>query len=217
MFSKLRSKLRLNTYLSAFVCLYRQYFKVSRRKFGHIDQTAFFRQPLIIKGPENVYLYENTVIQANTVILSTLAKFIMKKNSGAAEGLTVVTGNHQSFPGVWFRFITDDMKDKKMDKDIVVEEDVWIGAGVTLLAGAIIGRGAEVGAGSVVRGKVPPYAIVVGNPAKIVGYRFKPEQIIEHEKELYSEEERIPLKTLEKNYNKFYENREFVSRYLTLY
>jgi len=141
----------------------------------------------------------------------------MKKNSGAAEGLTVVTGNHQSFPGVWFRFITDEMKDKKMDKDVVVEEDVWIGAGVTLLAGTIVGRGAEVGAGSVCRGKIPPYAIVVGNPAKIVGYRFTPEQIVEHEKALYPEVDRIPLAKLEKNYSKYYENRGVVADYLSLY
>ncbi len=214
---KLRSWLRHNSFLSSLVCFYRQYMQVNRSKFGYIHPTAVFRYPILVKGIENVYMHEHTVLQGNTVILSTLAKFIVKKNSGAAEGLTVVTGNHQSFPGKWFMFITDEMKDKKMDRDVVVEEDVWIGAGVTLLAGSIIGRGAEVGSASVVRGKVPPYAIVVGNPAKIVGYRFTPEQIIEHEKALYPEGERIPLKTLEKNYNKFYENREFVSKYLTLY
>ena len=213
----IKFKLRNNTFLSAIICFYRQYFQITRRKFGYIDQTAFFRQPLLIKGTKNVYLYENTFIQANTVILSTLAKFIMKKNSGAAEGLTVVTGNHQSFPGVWFRFITDSKKNKKMDKDVIVEEDVWIGARVTLLAGTIVGRGAEIGAGSVCRGKIPPYAIVVGNPAKVVGYRFTPEEVIEHEKALYPEEERLSLKKLEKNYEKYFENREKIVESLRLY
>ena len=215
--NNLRSRLRLNTFLSAITCFYRLYLKITRKRFGFIDKTAMFRQPILVKGPENVYLYENAVLQANTTIISTLAKFIMKKNSGAAEGLTVITGNHQSFPGIWFRFITDDMKDKKMDKDVIVEEDVWIGAGVTLLSGTIIGRGAEVGAGSVCRGKIPPYSIVVGNPAKIVGYRFTPDQIVEHEKALYLEEERIPLEKLQKYYNKYFENREGIAKYLSLY
>lgn len=213
----LRKTFRLNTFLSAITCFYRQFFQIKRKKFGYIDSTAMFRQPILVKGIENVYMYEGTVLQANTVILTTMAKFIMKKNAGAAEGLTVVTGNHQSFPGIWFNKITNSMKDKKMDKDVVVEEEVWIGAGVTLLSGTIVGRGAEVGAGSVCRGKIPPYAIVVGNPAKIVGYRFTPDQIIEHEKALYPEKERLPYDKLLKNYNKYFENRESIVDYLSLY
>jgi hypothetical protein len=48
---------------------------------------------------------------------------------------------------------------------------------------------------------------VVGNPAKVVGFTFSPEEIIEHEKALYSEKERLPLELLEKNYNKYYKKR----------
>ena len=52
----------------------------------------------------------------------------------------------------------------------VVEEGASIGANATLLPGIRIGRNAMVGAGAVVTRSVPPNAIVVGNPAKIVGY-----------------------------------------------
>ena len=214
---KIKDSLRYNTFISSFVCLYKEFFQVRRSGFGFIDKTSMIRQPILVKGLKNVYLYENTIIQSHAVILSSLAKFIMKKNSGAAEGLKVVTGNHQSFPGVWMRAVTDDMKDEKMDKDVIVEEDVLIGANVTLLSGTIIGRGAEIGAGSVCRGKIPPYAKIVGNPAKVVGYRFTPEEIIEHEKKLYPEEERIPVEKLEKNYNKYFKNREKVADFLSLY
>ena len=86
----------------------------------------------------------------------------------------------------------------------MVDEDVWIGANVSLLAGVHIGRGANIGTGAVIRHDVPPYAIVVGNPAKIVGFSFTPEEIIEHEKSLYSEEDRLPLEILEKNYSKYF-------------
>lgn len=61
--------------------------------------------------------------------------------------------------------------------DIIVENDVWIGAKSTIMSGVKIHSGAVVGANSVVAKDVPPYAIVVGNPAKIVKYRFSETQI----------------------------------------
>lgn len=56
-------------------------------------------------------------------------------------------------------------------KDIVIGDDVWIAANVTILKGVNIGTGAIIGAGAVVTKDVPPYAIVVGNPARVVKYR----------------------------------------------
>ena len=59
-----------------------------------------------------------------------------------------------------------------------VGNDVWIGQDVTIMDGIQIGNGAIIATGSVVTKNVPPYAIVGGNPAKIIRYRF-PEEIIE--------------------------------------
>jgi acetyltransferase-like isoleucine patch superfamily enzyme len=61
--------------------------------------------------------------------------------------------------------------------DIVVENDVWIGAKSTIMSGVKIHNGSVVGANSVVTKDIPPYAIAVGNPAKIVKYRFEERQI----------------------------------------
>jgi len=58
-----------------------------------------------------------------------------------------------------------------------VGSDVWIGAASIVLSGVSIGNGAIVGAGSLVNRDVPPYAIVGGVPAKIIKYRFSPDQI----------------------------------------
>lgn len=61
--------------------------------------------------------------------------------------------------------------------DIVVGNDVWLCYGSRILSGAIIGDGAVIGMGAVITRTIPPYAIVVGNPAKIVKYRFEPHVI----------------------------------------
>jgi virginiamycin A acetyltransferase len=61
--------------------------------------------------------------------------------------------------------------------EILIGNDVWIGNGVIILPGVKIGDGAVVGAGSVVTKDVPSYAIVGGNPAKVIKYRFNQEQI----------------------------------------
>lgn len=60
---------------------------------------------------------------------------------------------------------------------IVVEDDVWICDGAWILSGVKIGKGAIVAAGSIVTHDVPSYAIVGGNPAKVIKYRFSNEII----------------------------------------
>ena len=60
----------------------------------------------------------------------------------------------------------------KKSKKVEIEDDVWIGAAVYIRNGVKIGKGAVIGAGSIVLKDVPPCAIVVGSPAKIIKYRF---------------------------------------------
>lgn len=58
------------------------------------------------------------------------------------------------------------------EKRTKIGNDVWIGENAVVLSGVEIGDGAVIGAGSVVTKDVPPYAIVCGNPGKVVKYRF---------------------------------------------
>jgi len=64
--------------------------------------------------------------------------------------------------------------------EISVGNDVWLGANSVVLPSVRqIGDGAVIGAGAVVQRDVPPYAVVVGNPGRIVRYRFGEEKIQE--------------------------------------
>lgn len=60
---------------------------------------------------------------------------------------------------------------------IILGNDVWVGARSTVLSGVTIGDGAVVAACSVVTKDVPPYAIVAGNPARVIKYRFSEDTI----------------------------------------
>lgn len=58
-----------------------------------------------------------------------------------------------------------------------IGNDVWIGRDVTILPSVNIGDGAVIGTGAVVNRDIPPYAIAVGVPAKVIKYRFTPDEI----------------------------------------
>lgn len=61
--------------------------------------------------------------------------------------------------------------------DVIIGNDVWICEGAATLSGVRIGNGGVVGAQSLVTKDVPPYAVVGGNPARVLHFRFSVEQI----------------------------------------
>ena len=65
------------------------------------------------------------------------------------------------------------MEDTFSKGEINIGNDVWIGTGAVVLSGIKIGNGAVIGANSVLTKDVPDYAIVAGNPADIIKYRFE--------------------------------------------
>lgn len=164
------------------------YIKPDPSKLGYFGYKASLGIPADLKNPKNIYLYDFARIgRRSTIMTMGESKFIMKRGGLTSEGLVVVTSNHHQKIG---HFLSGGNEDNCY-RDIIVEEDVWIGINVTLLAGAHIGRGAIIGAGAVVRGEVPPYAVVIGNPARIIKFKWSVEDIMEHEKKLYPENERF--------------------------
>lgn len=60
------------------------------------------------------------------------------------------------------------VKEKKHISDLIIGNNVFIGAGAIILSGSRIGDNCIIGAGAVVKGSIPPYSIVVGNPGKVI-------------------------------------------------
>lgn len=100
-----------------------------------------------------------------------------------AEDVTVVLGNHLTKAATTFPFQAEAFRwpsrhadigkfEDNIPSGVVIGNDVWIGRGVTILPGAIIGDGCIIGAESVVRKKVEPYSIYLGNPGYVLKPRF---------------------------------------------
>lgn len=119
-----------------------------------------------------------------------------------SEGVKILTHNHST-----------GLEQKGLDKGciltpLVIHDRAWIGTRAIIMPGVReIGRGAIISADSYVHTKVPPYSIVLGNPAKVVGFRMPLDDIIKYEKAKYEEKERIPIDVLSHNYDKYYRSR----------
>lgn len=110
------------------------------------------------------------------------AKLIIGNFCSIADNvLVLLDGEHQienvsTFPFFAYFHEAKGLGDYQTKGDVIIGNDVWIGSGVKILSGVKIGDGAVIGANSLVARDVRPYAIVVGNPARIKTYRFTLEQ-----------------------------------------
>lgn len=116
-------------------------------------------------------------------VFSTVTEITIGSKVMFGPRVMIMGGDHNS--GEIGRYMFD-VKDKREGDDLPVEisDDVWIGAGAIILKGVKIGRGAIVGAGSVITKSVLPYAVVAGNPARLIRMRFDEHEIARHEEVL---------------------------------
>ncbi len=94
-----------------------------------------------------------------------------------ASNVTLISGSEHNLHNVsTFPFkvkcLGEKISEATSKGNIVIKDDVWIGTGAIILSGVTLGQGAVIAAGAVVVKDVPPYAIVGGNPAKVIKYRF---------------------------------------------
>ncbi len=152
-----------------------------------------------------IFIEDNvTILGHSKFIIGFGGKLIIKKNTVCSSALTVITGEHGYRLGRWRKNMIE-TRENDTESSVIISEDVLIGANVTLLPNVVIGRGAQVGACSVVTREIPPYAVAVGNPARVIRFLFGPEEIIDHEMMLYPENDRFKyefLKSIQERYNR---------------
>lgn len=171
-------------------------------KFGKNSRLGY---PCHVESPQDVTVDENVNIRFGLSVINNKGEKVhIRKYTTLAPNVTIVTNNHIPVVGVPIFLLTSSHVNDK-STDIIIEEDCWVGTDVKLLAGSHLGRGCVIGAGAIVTKAIPPYAVVVGSPARIIGVRFSIDQIIQHEMVLYCENERLTKVYLELLFEKHYD------------
>lgn len=116
----------------------------------------------------NINIGNRVQIGMNTVIFSKKGVTI-GNNTSIAGQCYIIDTNHGTKDGQ----LIQDQADEVAEEGIVIGNDVWIAAQCMILKGAKINDGAVIGAQTLVNCEIPKNAIVVGTPAKIIGYRKK--------------------------------------------
>lgn len=110
-----------------------------------IGEHTFLGEYVVIYGHGGVKIGSNSLIAMHTTIVSSNHSIPPKAEKIRAHGDVLLP--------------------------VTIGHDVWIGAGCKILGGVNIGDGCVVGAGAIVNRDLPPYAIAVGAPAKVIKYR----------------------------------------------
>jgi virginiamycin A acetyltransferase len=133
------------------------------------DATSFeTRNVLYTAGPERLII-------GRFCAIATGARFLLSSANHPMLGSTAYP--FFIFGGDWFERSADLLPRIRSRGDTVIGNDVWIGRDAVIMPGVTIGDGAIVGARAVVASDVAPYAIVGGNPARLIRRRFSEEDI----------------------------------------
>ena len=171
--------------LSKLLVLFRYFKGRFKKEINKIDNKGLVKLGILQIGD---YSYG----KINALFWDKKTKLIIGKFVSIADGVTfILGGNHRSdwittypFPALTRELnLAFEIEGHPTTKgDITIGHDVWIGQNATILSGVTIGNGAVIGAASVVAKDIPSYAICVGNPGRIVGYRFESKIVSQLEK-----------------------------------
>ena len=98
-------------------------------------------------------------------------KIVIGRYCSIADRVVISTGG-QRRTDVAALYPLDAARTYRRTKPTVIGNDVWIGYGAMVVVGVTVGDGAIIATGAVVLSDVPPLAVVAGNPARVLHYRF---------------------------------------------
>lgn len=137
-----------------------------------IYKDAYIDKNVIIK--DYTYISNGAKIYSNTSIGKFCSIAPLVVIAPGEHDMSKFTTHPIAYDKSWNSHInSNSIKERKT----IIKNDVWIGIGAIIKQGVTIGNGAIVGAGAIVTKDVPDYAVVAGNPAKVIKYRFKKEVI----------------------------------------
>ena len=134
-----------------------EYSDVLKELFGdNIGTGTYITAPLNGAALDRMKIGNNVFINSNLLAIAR-GGITIEDDVQIAGNVSLLTNNHDPYDRMVLPC-----------KPILIKKGAWIGANVVVLRGISIGKHAIVGAGSVVTKDVPDYAVVVGNPAKVV-------------------------------------------------
>lgn len=135
-------------------------FAMSLKSFGERNNISF---PVCFEGKKFIEIGDYVSVNAFVHIWG---------HGGVKIGNRVMIATHTAISSLTHDHTYEIMRFAPViAKPVIIEDDVWIGSNAVINPGVTLGKGSVVGAGSVVTKDVPPYAIVVGIPARILKYR----------------------------------------------
>ena len=171
-FRLLRLRFRFpKTYISSRTHINFDY--ISQLKIGENTDISDFTTLVVMNDPLNQLDNSSLIIGSNTYIgeynnIRAGGGLIqIGNNCSISQHISIIASNHKYDRSSLIRSQLWDLKNNY----VIIKDDVWVGANVVILPGVTVSRGAIIGAGSIVTKDVPEYAIIVGSPARVIGYR----------------------------------------------
>lgn len=129
-----------------------------RRKFARKN---IYMRKVRINGDDFTKLIVGDNVYLNDAFLDLHDTITIEDHVGFGYCVTILTGSHDHT-----KFLQE--RARVITKPVVIKKGAWIASYAIILPGTEIGEHSVVSAGSVVKGKIPPYVLIGGNPAKIV-------------------------------------------------
>ena len=174
----MKNKKRFERALGRFIYLFASKMPESwtNIQIGQKKIRAFCGKLILDKCGKNVNIEKNAIFSSSTELGNNSGigcnsrlsgKVIIGDDVMMGPNVCIFTRNHEFYDCNTPMC----MQGFSQQKPVTISDDVWIGANVIILPGVTVGKGAILGAGSVVTKSVPDYAIVGGNPAKVIKCR----------------------------------------------